>query len=154
MSDRRWAHEPLTRLKGLVVNAHPEEKIRTGDITSHPSREGLTLGGVVNQRVSLGQANGPDVELIVTGTELYHTYQTVEGFPVVYDDDLGLFCFARVFKGKYESTAIPITSAPPPDVEQHAKESDAVRIQKIESRRSQMEQRSRAPGKSPSKEED
>jgi len=120
----------------------------------YPSREGISLIGVVNQRVSLGQTNGPDVELIVTGTELYHTYQTIEGFPVVYDDNIGLFCFARIVDGKYESTAIPITAAPPPDAERHAKESDAVRIQKIENRRSQMEQRSRAHGKSPLKKED
>jgi hypothetical protein len=96
--------------------------------------------GINGEKVSLGQANGPDVELIVTGTELYATYETPEGYPAIYDDRQGLFCFARLVEGKYESTSVPITANPPADVERHAQESTAVRSAKITERRSQLEQ--------------
>jgi hypothetical protein len=103
--------------------------------------------GVFGEKVPLGQANGPDVDLVVKGTELYATYETPDGFPAVYDDSLGLFCYARVVDGGFESTGITVTSPPPPGVERHATESDEVRMRKIEERTLQMEQRSRTAPK-------
>ncbi|MFP2898402.1 hypothetical protein [Corallococcus sp. 4LFB] len=97
---------------------------------------------VFGQKACLGQANGPDVELIVSGTELYATYETVEGFPVIYDDALGRFYYARVVEGRYESTGVSVTSPPPPGLLQHARESDEVRSEKIRQRQEQMKQRS------------
>jgi hypothetical protein len=97
--------------------------------------------GVFGEKVSLGQANGPDVDLIVRGTELYATYETPDGYPAVYDDSLGLFCYARIVSGRFETTGIPVTSVPPPGLERHATESDDVRMQKIKQRTLQMERR-------------
>lgn len=102
------------------------------------------MSGVVNQRVSLGQGNGPDVELIVSGTAMYATYHTPEGFPVVYDDDLGLFAYARLVDEKLESTGVPVASPPPPDVDRHAKEADDVRARKISERESHLDRSSRS----------
>ncbi|HKA79876.1 MAG TPA: hypothetical protein VKD43_07560 [Xanthobacteraceae bacterium] len=102
------------------------------------------MSGIVGQRVSLGQANGPDVELIVTGTELYASYETPDGYPAIYDDRAGLFCFAHIVDGEFQSTGVPVTSAPPPDAPRHAKESDAVRGRKIAERQMKMESRSRS----------
>jgi hypothetical protein len=103
--------------------------------------------GVFGERVPLGQANGPDVELIVSGTELYATYQTPDGFPAVYDEELGLFSYARVVDGRFESTGVPVTSPPPPGVERHATESDEVRMKRIQERSEQRDLRSRQPMK-------
>jgi hypothetical protein len=102
------------------------------------------MTGVFGEKVLLGQANGPDVELIVRGTELYATYETPDGFPAVYDDALGLFCYAQIDDGGFESTRVPVTSPPPPGVEQHATESDVVRMRKIEARTLEMNRRSQA----------
>ena len=99
------------------------------------------MSGIVNQRTRLGQENGPEVDLIVNGTELYATYETLDGFPAVYDTERGLFCYARVTNGQYESTGVPITGSPPGDVERHMKESDAVRQARIDERQDQMERR-------------
>ena len=104
------------------------------------------MSGVINQRVSLGQGNGPDVELIVSGTPLYATYHTPDGFPVVYDDDLGLFAYARLVDGKLGSTGVPVGSPPPPDVDRRATESDHVRAQKISERESHLDRGSRSAG--------
>jgi len=103
--------------------------------------------GVFGQMVSLAQANGPDVELIVSGTELYATYQTPEGFSVVYDEGQGLFCYAKLAQGKFLSTGVPVTASPPPEAARDAKESDDVRMHKIAERTAQMERRAQATNK-------
>ena len=92
------------------------------------------MSGIINQKVSLGQANGPEVELIVSGTREYATYETLGGFPAIYDTDVGLFCYARVVDGRYESTGVRVTDAPPRGVQKHAKESESVRAAKIAER--------------------
>ena len=97
--------------------------------------------GVNASKVCLGQANGLDVELFVTGTELYATYETVGGYPAVYDEPKGLFCYAKIANGQYELTGVPVTEAPPAGVERHARESNDVRARKIEERRAQLESR-------------
>lgn len=94
------------------------------------------MSGIIGQKVSLGQANGPEVELIVSGTREYATYETLDGFPAIYDNGAGLFCYARVVEGRYESTGVPVTAAPPAGVHKHEKESDSVRAAKIQARRS------------------
>jgi len=105
----------------------------------------MALVGISGEKVSLGQANGPDVELIVTGTELYATYETPDGYPAIYDNGLGLFCYARLVNGEYESTGVSVSATPPLDVERHAKESTIVRTRKIAERQLHMEQRSQLP---------
>jgi hypothetical protein len=102
--------------------------------------------GMFGQKVPLAQSNGPDVEMLVTGTEFYASYETPDGFPAVYDESRGLFCYARLVGGRFESTGIPVTEAPPPGVTRHATESDEVRQQKIDERTRRMGQRSRERG--------
>lgn len=96
------------------------------------------MSGVINERVKLGQGKGPDVELIVKGTELYATYHTPDGYPVVYDDDLELFSYARLVDGRLESTGVPVTEPPPPGLDREAREADEVRAAKISQRESQL----------------
>ena len=99
------------------------------------------MSGISNQRTLLGQENGPEVELLVSGTVLYATYETLDGFPAVYDDARGLFCYARMVDGRYESSGVAVTSSPPAGVERHARESDAVRQARIVERQAQMDRR-------------
>jgi hypothetical protein len=99
------------------------------------------MSGIIGQRVSLGQENGSEVELIVTGTRDYATYETPDGFPAIYDKSLGLFCYARIEDGRYVSTGVAVTAAPPADAQPHAKESDDVRAAKILERQSKVNQR-------------
>jgi hypothetical protein len=105
------------------------------------------MSGVVKQKAMLGQANGTEVELLVSGTKSYATYETIGGYPAIYDDTTGLFCYARVVDGEYLSTGVPVTSAPPTDVDPHAKESDEVRARKIGNRESQNASRSAVKNK-------
>jgi hypothetical protein len=108
------------------------------------SYEDRRMVGMFGEKVSLGQAKGPDVQLVVRGTELYGTYETPEGFPAIHDDALGLFCYARLQDGRFVSTGIPVTQPPPSGVSRHETESDDVRKHKIQERALQMARRSRA----------
>lgn len=101
------------------------------------------MTGLSNQRVTLAQGDGSEVELVVTGTALYATYETLDGYPAVYDDDLESFCFALVVDGRYATTGIPVSAPPPPDAQRHAKESDVVRADRIAARQSHLERESR-----------
>lgn len=89
------------------------------------------MSGVDKMKALLGQASGPEVELVVTGTRTYATYETLEGFPAVYDDEAGLYCYAMVVDGRFRSTSVPVSSAPPEGVTRHAKEAATVRSEKI-----------------------
>ena len=106
--------------------------------------------GVFGEKVSLGQAKGGDVELIVRGTELYATYETVDGYPALYNEALGLFCYASVVNGAFEATHTPVSQPPPHNIVRHATESDEIRAKKINERTLRMDRRAQA---SPIKEE-
>lgn len=101
------------------------------------------MSGVINQRVSLAQGKGPDVELIVKGTPFYATYHTPDGFPAVYDDDLELFCYARLVGGRLQSTGVPVSEPPPTDADRGAREADGVRAEKISEQESHLNSSSR-----------
>jgi hypothetical protein len=90
------------------------------------------MSGVIRQTAMLGQADGTEVELVVTGTKSYATYETPEGYPVTYDQDLGMFCYARVVDGAYRSTGVRVSAPPPEGLVKHAAESDEVRAAKIQ----------------------
>jgi hypothetical protein len=92
------------------------------------------MSGIFGERVTFGQENGPDVELRVWGDEHYARYETPEGFPVVYDDQRGLFCYARVESGAYASTGTPVSEPPPAAAVRHATESAEVRQAKAAAR--------------------
>jgi hypothetical protein len=105
--------------------------------------EGQNMSAIFGEKVTFPQANGPDVELIVSGTELYASYQTLDGFPVVYDDAKGMFCYARLVDGSLESTGAALGSAPPPGVERAVEDSDEARIRKMNTRAAEFARRAR-----------
>ena len=88
------------------------------------------MGALYGQRVTVGQAQGPDVELIVYGDEFYARYETPDGYPVVYDTERGQFSYARLDEGRFVSTGVPATAPPPPGMVRHAQEDPEVRQEK------------------------
>jgi len=90
---------------------------------------------VVGERLVFGQREGPDVELIVDGDELYARYESPQGTSVVYDEARGRFCYAVLVDGAFASSGVALDSEPPPGAVQHGRESDAVRVAKREAAR-------------------
>src|SRR4051812_33896873 len=101
------------------------------------------VSGVIKRRATLGQGKGTEVELMVSGTPLYASYETLDGFPAIYDDDRERFCYARLAdNGAFASTGVSVDCPPPSEVVPHAQESESVRAQKIEKRSRELERRS------------
>ncbi len=87
--------------------------------------------GMFGQKVPQSQANGPDVELHVYGTEFYARYETPGGYSAIYDEALGLYCYAALEGGAFVSTGVPVTGQPPANAVLHGQEDDSVRAEKI-----------------------
>lgn len=94
------------------------------------------MSGIFNEQLTFKQENGPDVRLVVIGDEHYAHYETVDGYTVVYDVELGLYCYARTINGRFISSGIPMNAAPPPDIHRHITESESVRQEKFTLRHS------------------
>jgi hypothetical protein len=88
------------------------------------------MTSIHGERLTFGQRNGPEVELVVHGDELYARYETPDGYSAVYDEARGLFCYARLVDGAFVSTGVPVTAPPPAGAVLRGKESDAVRAAK------------------------
>ena len=86
------------------------------------------------EKLILEQENGDPVCLLVTGDEFYARHETLEGYTVVYDDRLGLYCYATLVDGKFCSSEIPVHKQPPAGTRRHLQESPAVRSAKFEDR--------------------
>lgn len=89
------------------------------------------MSGVIGRRTSLGQADGTEVELVVSGTRDYATYETPDGYTVIYDQEAGFFYYATLQGGELQSTGVLASAPPPAGVERHARESEEVRARKI-----------------------
>ena len=85
------------------------------------------MTAIRGEKLSVGQRSGPEVELVVFGDEFYARYETLDGYSAVYDDERGLFCYARLVDGAFVSSGVPVSASAPPGAVLHGKESDAVR---------------------------
>jgi hypothetical protein len=82
---------------------------------------------IFGETLTFSQENGPDVQLNVFGDEFYARYETEDGYTVIYDPALGLFSYVLLDEGRFVSSGVPISEVPPPEVQPHAREADAVR---------------------------
>ena len=92
------------------------------------------MSAIFGELMSFDQENGPEIELRVFGDEFYARYETEEGYTAIYDEDLGLFTYARLKDGRFLSSGLDLSRSPPPDLEKHLEESDEVRLDKAAKR--------------------
>jgi hypothetical protein len=88
------------------------------------------MTGIFGETHKFKQENGPEISLIVDGDEHYARYETVDGYTVVYDDDLGLYCYSLLRDGEFMSSKIPTSEPPPADLPPHLEEEYPVRAAK------------------------
>ncbi len=89
------------------------------------------MSAIFNETQTFSQENGPDVELIVNGDEFYSRCETKSGYSVVYDNELGMYCYAVLLNGAFDSSGAPTSKEPPPGIRKHLKESREVRSDKF-----------------------
>ena len=93
------------------------------------------MSGIFGELLRFQQEKGPEVQLIVTGDERYARYETQEGYTAVYDTERGLFCYAVLHEGRFVSSGVAISDAPPRGVRRHLKEDPEVRRRQVAVRR-------------------
>src|SRR5262245_24962252 len=93
------------------------------------------MSAIFGEVLTLGQPNGDDVRLKVFGDEHYARYETLTGYTAVLDQELGLFCYARLSAGVFRSTGVSIADEPPVGLVRHIQEDQTVVDQKSEARR-------------------
>ncbi|WP_448556657.1 M6 family metalloprotease domain-containing protein [Thalassotalea montiporae] len=84
------------------------------------------------------QRNDSDVSLIVNGDEFYARYTTLDGYTTVYDEQLGLFCYAQVHQGTFTSSRRPIRKQPLENMQRQLHEAAEVQQEKHNVRLTQI----------------
>lgn len=92
------------------------------------------MSSIFGETLTFEQEDGPDVKLVVSGDEFYARYENEDGYTVVYDSDLGLYCYADLINGEFVSSGVSLTQSPPAGIRRHFKESGKVRNTKFEAR--------------------
>lgn len=93
------------------------------------------MSAIFGEVLKFGQAKGPEVSLRVFGDEFYARYEDLNGYSAVYDDELGLFCYARLSTGRFRSSGTPLSAPPPAGVVRHLQESQATIVARAQSRK-------------------
>jgi len=90
------------------------------------------MSAIFGEKLTFPQEKGQEVKLVVYGDEFYAQYETEDGYSVVYDKELGLFCYAFLKEGAFFSSKIPIIKSPPQNLEKHLQEAGGVRLDKAD----------------------
>jgi M6 family metalloprotease-like protein len=80
------------------------------------------MSAIFGEVLVFGQAEGPEIKLKVFGDEHYARYEDLNGYSAVYDDGLGLFCYARLAGGSFRSTGKPLSQPPAAGLVRHLQE--------------------------------
>ena len=81
--------------------------------------------------VVLGQSKGGDVQLRIFGDEFYSRYETLDGYTVLYDVDIGLYAYATLANGHLVSSGVPIGKPLPAGLRRHLKDDPSVRNERF-----------------------
>lgn len=92
------------------------------------------MSAFFGERIIFGQHADEDIELVVWGDEFYSRFETADGFTVVYDTEVGAYCFARLYDGRLLSTQVPTSKPPPLGIRRHIRERADVRNSKFDAR--------------------
>ncbi len=92
------------------------------------------MSSIFGEILTLPQRNGPSVELLTYGDEFYARYEALSGHTVIYDQELGLYCYALVLSGRFASSGVPVRKPVPVGIPRHLRESEAERNRKFEER--------------------
>ena len=93
------------------------------------------MSAIFGEVLAFGQARGPEIALRVFGDEHYARYEDTNGYSAIYDDELGLFCYAQMSAGSFRSTGKPLSDPPPAGLARHLQESQETIVARVQSRK-------------------
>jgi M6 family metalloprotease-like protein len=94
------------------------------------------MSAIFGEILRFGQSKGPEISLKVFGDEYYARYEDMNGYSAVYDDELGVFCYARLSAGSFRSTGTPLSEHVPEGLVRHLQESQETIIARAKARKS------------------
>jgi M6 family metalloprotease-like protein len=94
------------------------------------------MSAIFGEILSFGQSRGPEISLRVFGDEYYARYEDINGYSAIYDDELGVFCYARLSVGSFRSTGIPLSEPVPEGLVRYLQESQETIVARVKSRKS------------------
>ena len=92
------------------------------------------MSAIFGESLIFPQDDGSEVELVVWGDEFYSRRETKDGYTVIYDDELGQYCYAILQEGEFASSQIPLSESPPQELQPHLEEAETTRREKIAQR--------------------
>ncbi len=92
------------------------------------------MSAIFGESLIFPQDDGSEVELVVWGDEFYSRRETKDGYTVIYDDELGQYCYAILQEGEFASSGIPISESPPQELQPHLEEAETIRREKFTKR--------------------
>jgi M6 family metalloprotease-like protein len=81
------------------------------------------MSGIFGEYLTYTQGDGTSLRLVTFGDERYGRYETVDGYTVLYDEDVQAFSYAyQAPDGALLPTGVRADAEPPPDVPRHVHE--------------------------------
>lgn len=84
------------------------------------------MSAIFGEFLTFDQPGHASIRLRVYGDEHYARYENTDGFSVVFDPELGQYCYARLSAGRFQSTGVAAGAPPPQGLVRHLQEDDEV----------------------------
>ncbi|MFC6697601.1 hypothetical protein [Nocardioides daphniae] len=91
------------------------------------------MSAIFGETLSFMQDTGEPIDLVVFGDDMFARYETLDGYTVVYDEEVGRYCYAEVRGPTLESTGVPADERAPAGLNRHLHASKEVRNQRVRS---------------------
>src|SRR5262249_5604300 len=65
-------------------------------------------------------------------------YEDLKGYSTIYDEELGLFCYAQLSSGRFRSTGVPLSQAAPAGLARHLQESQQTIVARSTARKQRL----------------
>ncbi len=90
------------------------------------------MSALTGETIVCGQRGSAGAQLRIFGDEYYARYETLDGYSVVFDKDIGCYCYAQLVAGRFVSSGTPLYKPAPAGLQKHIKEDPQVRNEKFE----------------------
>ena len=89
------------------------------------------MSAIFGETLTFTQATGEPIRLVVFGDDMFARYETLDGFTVVYDEDIGRFCYANTTERGIASSGVPADEPPPRSLARHQHASKQLRNERV-----------------------
>ena len=89
------------------------------------------MSAIFGETLSFTQAGGDPIQLVVFGDDMFARYETLDGYTVVYDEEIGRFCYAETTEHGMASSGTPADEPAPQRLARHHHAPPETRNEKV-----------------------